>query len=145
MTTREQIAAIQDPARREHFMYWAYDASGGLLYVGCTMQPELRLQGHRSNRAAWLEYVVRYRAFGPYNYETARRMEHAAILEYEPPFNAQTPAYLAVKADESRRFEELLAKYLLAGMTRDAAGKRALAEVDAGRPQHRLYRPLVSA
>lgn len=143
MTTREQAKAIQDPNRREHFVYWAYDARDVLLYIGSTMQPEKRLKGHR-DMGIWSQYAVRFRMQGPYNYDTARFKESAAILEHQPPFNGESPRVIAAKNEEHAFFMRALNKHLGMGMTFNDASERALIEVDRALPQNRLYRPLAS-
>lgn len=144
MTTKTQVAVIQDPARREHFVYYAYDARDVLLYIGCTMQPEKRWAGHKA-MGSWSRYAVRFRMQGPYNYDTARFKESSAILEHQPPFNGQSPRVVAAKNEEHVFFMRALNKHLAKGMSFDEAGKRALVEVDHALPKNRLYRPLVSA
>lgn len=146
MTSHADVKRIQDPARREHFVYWAYDANGVLLYIGCTMQPKKRWAEHCGKpAAAWTRHVARFRAQGPYNYETARRMERQAIDEHQPPFNNDHAKAMAARAKRSRLFEDLMSRYMTAGLSFEEAGRRVIAEVDAASPHHREYRPLVSA
>lgn len=146
MTSKAQVAAIMDPTRRRHFVYCAYDNHGMLLYIGCTMQPELRMQGHKSARAEWLKYVVRYRAYGPYNYQTARRLERDAIREHQPPFNADTVDYMAAKRAHDRLFDRLTERHLATGMNPTEASRHALAEIDRLSPKAQLlYAPVAVA
>lgn len=143
MTTRAQAEAIQDPARREHFVYYAYDARDVLLYIGCTMQPEKRLKGHR-DMGIWTQYAVRFRMQGPFNYDTARFKESVAILEHQPPFNSASPRVIAAKEESHAFFMLAYNKHLSSGMTSNDALDRAADELERALPANRLYRPLAS-
>lgn len=145
MTTRAQWLAMKDPSCREHFIYFAYDAQGLLLYVGCTMQPALRLKGHEANNAPWLEYVVRYRALGPYNYDTARRMERDAINEYQPPFNTDTRDWVIWRKRNGALSEHLVQQHMATGKSLNQAVVLAVSEANRIMPRPESYRPLVSA
>lgn len=79
-----------DPARREHFVYRAYDAAGQLLYVGCTLRPSLRYQEHKG-QSRWFCMASSFKMQGPYNYETARRLEREAIHSEHPIHNSNEP------------------------------------------------------
>ena len=81
------FARITDPSRREHFVYRLYGKRGRLLYIGCSMNLERRLREHR--RSFGERLAPRVKATGPYNYETARRIERAAIEAAQPPFNRE--------------------------------------------------------
>lgn len=76
---------IRTPLLRQHFVYRAFDEAGDLLYVGCTYGVEKRLKEHRMGR--WHHLMTSLRIAGPYNYETARLLEHAAIESERPQFN----------------------------------------------------------
>lgn len=143
MTTRAQAEAIQDPARREHFVYYAYDARDVLLYIGCTMQPEKRLKGHR-DIGIWTQYAARFRMQGPFNYDTARFKESVAILEHQPPFNGTSPRVVAAKNEEHVLFMRVFNEHMTAGLGVNEASDRAAYEVEKALPANRLYRPLVS-
>lgn len=145
MTTREQWIAMKDPNRREHFVYCAYDARGVLLYIGCTMQPDKRREGHKGQRAEWVNFVSYFRAHGPYNYETARRMERSAIREHQPPFNGDTTTYRAASKKQDELLSQLTRRYVAEGMSFNEASMRALGDVDRKSPRRHHYRQLVSA
>lgn len=145
MTTRDQWLAMKDPARREHFVYFAYDRAGSLLYVGCTMQPDLRLKGHGASNAPWLEYVIRYRAFGPYNYDTARRIERNSINEHTPPFNTDTAVWVTWRKQRGAFSERLMQTHLAAGKSLNEAVALAVTEADQAFPEPSRYSPLASA
>lgn len=145
MTTREQWLAMKDPNRREHFVYFAYDRLDRLLYVGCTMQPDLRLKGHEASHAEWLEYVVRYRALGPYNYDTARRMERNAINENQPPFNTDTRDWVIWRKRTGALSERLIQHHMANGKSLNQAVVLAVNETNRILPRPEPYRPLVSA
>lgn len=82
-----------DPARREHFVYRAFDAKGQLLYVGCTMDLDRRYKEHsaRKHPSRWWHLAVRFVLSGPYNYDTGRRLEREAIRSEAPIWNTDEP------------------------------------------------------
>lgn len=145
MTTFAQAAAIMDPARREHYVYWVYDASDVLLYIGCSMQPKKRWAGHLADRREWTKYAARFRLQGPYSYETARRMERDAIDSHEPPFNFDTVAVLSLKRQRHGLVDRLTDRYLTEGHSSNDAIRLAVNEAHRLLPEPVLYRPLVSA
>lgn len=79
---------IKDPARREHYVYTLLGPRGRIIYIGCSMNLTLRLKEHRRN-ALWGHLWTRVKARGPYNYQTARRLEREAIEAAQPPFNIE--------------------------------------------------------
>lgn len=91
----------RDPASREHFVYRIYDSAGRLLYVGCSMRPEKRWAEHRADRKSWTSRAQRFRMSGPYNYDTARRLEREALRD-EYPLHAMTPQKLSAKSRRNR-------------------------------------------
>lgn len=93
--------ANMDPERREHFVYRAFDAAGDLLYVGCTMRPNLRAQEHRG-QSKWFHLAASFKMSGPYNYETGRRIEREAIQTESPLFNHNEPKRLRLRALRNR-------------------------------------------
>lgn len=74
-------------ARRDHFVYWLYDASGNPLYVGMTKFPEQRLRQHR--RKHWFGQVAFKRMAGPFTKETARILEREEQDELQPRYDAR--------------------------------------------------------
>lgn len=78
-----------DPAARKHFVYRCFDATGRLLYVGCTMSPTRREREHRaeSRSKRWLPLVAKTRMIGPLPYAVARAIELEAIRTEAPAFN----------------------------------------------------------
>lgn len=145
MTTLAQAAVIQDPARREHYVYWVYDASDVLLYIGCSMNLRRRWSEHRSDHREWINFAARFRVQGPYNYETARRMERDAIDSYEPPFNYDTVAVLSLKRQRHGLVDRLIDRYLTEGHNSNTAIRLAVDEAYRLLPEPVRYRPLVSA
>lgn len=77
---------IRNPLLRQHFVYRAFAADGHLLYVGCSYSPEARLAAHRS-QSPWYCEAASFKLTGPFNYETARQLEHDAIDGERPQFN----------------------------------------------------------
>lgn len=145
MTTLAQVAAIQDPARRQHYVYWAYDSSDVLLYIGCSMNLRRRWSEHRSDQREWTKHAARFRLQGPYNYETARRLERAAIDSHEPPFNNDTFAVLSLKRQRHDLVDRLVNRYLAEGHGSSGAVRLAVHEAYRLIPEPVRYRPLVSA
>lgn len=80
----------RNPQRREHFVYRAFDLHGRLLYVGCTMRLAERWAEHRA-WSRWASRARRFRISGPYNYDTARRLEREAVRSEHPRFNWHVP------------------------------------------------------
>lgn len=145
MTTLAQAALIQDPARREHYVYWVYDASGVLLYIGCSMNPRRRWSEHVADKREWIGFAARFRLQGPYNYETARRLERAAIDSHEPPFNNDTVAVLSLKRQRARLINGLIARRTDEGNDFNEAIRLAVDEAYRVLPEPVRYQPLVSA
>ncbi len=85
---------ITDPNRHEHYVYRLVNKRGDTLYIGCTQNIEQRLGEHRRHGAhghLWTSAVLD----GPYNRQTARRIEHEAITTEKPPFNCEWTRYLS--------------------------------------------------
>jgi len=73
-------ARIHDPNLTEHFVYRLYGRQGRLLYIGCSMNLELRLKEHRR----WLgSKIARVEVEGPFNYQDGRRYERE-LIETDP-------------------------------------------------------------
>lgn len=77
---------IRTPLLREHFVYRAFDESGRLLYVGCTVNLTKRMREHQ-HHAPWHEHMTRIAVAGPFNYETARQVEYDAIESERSLYN----------------------------------------------------------
>jgi predicted GIY-YIG superfamily endonuclease len=75
-----------DPALRNHFVYWFYDADGECIYVGCTRHPEKRWRQHRQNSRRIVAETARCRMAGPYSYFMARRIERAQQFDLRPKY-----------------------------------------------------------
>lgn len=140
MTTKAQHEAIQDLSVRKHYVYWALDADGILLYVGCTIDPKRRLAEHKASKAGWIEHLDSFRHFGPYNFYTARDIERRDINLHQPVFSGETAAFHAAKEARAVLFDRLLEQYLAEGMSMSEAASRTIAEVDEALPQDLLYR-----
>jgi excinuclease UvrABC nuclease subunit len=76
---------IRDPGRAEHYVYRLLGPRGKVLYVGCSMNLELRLKDHGRNRQWWAKVSTE----GPFDYFTARRRERELIEELQPPRNIE--------------------------------------------------------
>lgn len=87
---------------RDHFVYRAFDADGGLLYVGCTQDLEGRINRSHRYTAHWFQLAARFRVAGPYTYATARRLERDAIRTERSMFNGDTPEYSTVRRLHSK-------------------------------------------
>lgn len=70
------------PGTRDHFVYWLYGKGNTVLYIGCTRRPEARWREHcDGSHRAMVKQVVRRKMAGPYDYETARRIERDEQLK----------------------------------------------------------------
>lgn len=78
-----------DRAAREHFVYWVYDAEGCILYIGCTRSPDSRWVAHGNTKPGLVAAAARCKMRGPYTFDVARHIEHAAIVEANPLFNLE--------------------------------------------------------
>lgn len=129
-----------DPARREHFVYRAYDSTGHLLYVGCTMDLKRRRGEHRS-WSKWWPLAVRFRLSGPYNYTTGRALEREAIKTEHPLWNHNEPRRFRIRAMRTRVTNRAFSRaYSLTGLVSD--GYDAIDEVADLIPEPTCDRPL---
>lgn len=86
LTTRQKRADLPTA------VYRCYDADGGLLYIGMSVNPKQRLYQHRSRRSPWVD---RYASMteewfaGPRAAMKARDAEVAAIAAERPAFNLE--------------------------------------------------------
>jgi predicted GIY-YIG superfamily endonuclease len=75
-------------ANEPHAVYWCYDKSGVLLYIGCTRNLELRLSEHRRTKAWWSE-IVDIRSVEVATGVEACEIERQAIWNGKPLHNLQ--------------------------------------------------------
>jgi hypothetical protein len=77
---------------RPHYVYRLLNCRGRVLYVGCTSNLSLRMSEYRrflAVRGRRAEHI------GPYDFETARRIERALIRLEDPPTNIEwTPRHV---------------------------------------------------
>lgn len=135
MTTLDRIREIQDPARREHFVYRIYDGAGVLLYVGCTNHLERRWTEHRSTNRGMTAQARRLKVSGPYNYDTARRLEAEALTNEFPKFG-MTPQRRAAATRNAVLNRRYLGMYLDSGYSPEEASAHAAerSELECPRP-----------
>jgi predicted GIY-YIG superfamily endonuclease len=69
-----------------HFLYRLLDADGGLLYLGCTVDPERRLAEHR--RKPWGRLIAAWQFDEFTDALSAYAAERDAIASESPQFNA---------------------------------------------------------
>lgn len=105
----------RSPERRDHFVYRAFATDGTLLYVGCTMNPHGRAAEHRG-QSQWFKRAEAFRMSGPYNYDTARAMERAAIRSESPLWNCDEPKRVRVRAMHNRISKRWYRYYLDLGI-----------------------------
>lgn len=70
-----------------HYVYRLYDATGDLLYVGCSADPFKRFKGHRAENRHWIEDVVRGRISVFPTSTLAHEAEREAIRTEHPFWN----------------------------------------------------------
>lgn len=80
---------------REFFVYRMFDASGQLLYVGCTNNPKRRWYEHRTERPDMSAAAVKFKVQGPFTRFKARQLEREAATSEQPLFG-WTPAKQSV-------------------------------------------------
>lgn len=78
---------------RNHFVYHVYNASGEVIYIGCTRRPEMRWREHKQDctRRKMVAEAHRFKMFGPYDYATARRIERERQFDLRPKHNPGLP------------------------------------------------------
>ena len=79
---------------RNQFVYRVYNAAGEVIYVGRTSRPEHRWSVHRSAKRDMVHQTHACRMAGPYEYETARRIEAHLIHAHNPEFNVYGTGYV---------------------------------------------------
>lgn len=80
---------LKDSARLPHYVYRCFDASGRLIYVGCTVNPVARLRAHRRH-AWWGSQIASTRLIVFPNRRYARAMEWTAIVHERPRWNVKS-------------------------------------------------------
>lgn len=87
------------------YVYRLFDTSGGLLYIGMSANPELRIKSHSSK--SWGARISGATLEGPYPRSECERVEHDAILAERPAHNVASKFGLrAVEiAHSCNRFE----------------------------------------
>lgn len=96
-----------------HFVYRAWDATGRLLYVGCSLDVPSRLKSHK--RAPWFPMMATHTIEGPYSFRLARHIEWTAIQTEGPRFNGQTREALAHSRGRAHLFNEVAATAMANG------------------------------
>lgn len=124
------FARIMDPSLREHFVYRVFAADGSLVYVGCSYNPEKRMREHKYT-SRWWHLLDRVKLSGPYNYETARRLEYEAIRTEDPSHNGQNPRLVAEKRRRSQLFNTVYYAALKHGESMNDAATLARVAVDS--------------
>ena len=82
-----------DRTARENFVYWIYDAEGRVLYIGMTRNLDGRWKAHAQVNPGLVAAAVRCKVRGPYLWDDARRIEHAAIRAENPLFNLEVDGH----------------------------------------------------
>lgn len=72
---------------RENFVYWLFDEEDVCLYVGRTRRPEQRWAAHRRERAAMVSRVAYRRMAGPFDADTARKLEREQQEDLQPVYD----------------------------------------------------------
>jgi len=117
--------AHRDPMLRNHFVYRYFDENGALLYIGCSIQPEVRYREHRQMRSEMVDRIARIKMQGPYNYQTARQIERDAIRSEDPECAGDSPRAVHERAERNRIFLEAMQRHVDAGLDIYAAMKAA--------------------
>lgn len=81
---------------RPHFVYRCYDTNGALIYVGCSVNPKVRVEGHRLN-AWWGDQIATTRNLVFPDADSALYRERKAIYIEKPRHNVKNRWY---KGDE---------------------------------------------
>lgn len=76
----------EELAAAPHYVYRLRDSDGGLLYIGCTVDPPARLAMHRCDRP-WADLIATQDVEGPFGRSDALAREAAAITAEQPRFN----------------------------------------------------------
>jgi predicted GIY-YIG superfamily endonuclease len=127
----------RNPERREHLVYRAFDADGNLLYVGCTNNPDRRWREHRAERPQMFEKARSFRLAGPYNYDTARRLEREALAAEFPRYG-MTPQRQSAATRNAALQRKYYRLYTNQGLSRDEALELASARANREVPAPRV-------
>lgn len=120
---------------RTHYVYRCYDASGALLYVGCTKDPAARRTAHRHSLASsWFADVARVKLCGPYPKDVAFRIERETQIAEGPKWGL-TPTKQSVVMARRRRNREHTARLMAEGMPWRQAWQEANRLTDAEIPE----------
>lgn len=116
-------------------VYRIFDADGNPIYVGCTVDPVIRLQAHRYKAPWWHLYATHDLQWFDTDREGAAA-EKAAIEELQPPFNksGRTRTYGRYRSDN--RVVVVNGERRVRGVTPEPERSRllaALAEYEANR------------
>lgn len=86
-------------------VYRYFSATDELLYIGCTENLEQRAKGHQRT-SRWFTSVARVEVEGPYDFETGRQIEKAAIQSEKPIHNFHYTGKPLVRSPEWRTFRK---------------------------------------
>lgn len=97
-----------DRLTRQNFVYWIYDTEGRVLYIGMTRNLDARWKAHAQVNPGLVAAAVKCKVRGPYLWDDARRIEHAAIHAENPLFNREVDGHHKLNAiiqlnDDARR------------------------------------------
>lgn len=86
--------------RYPHTVYLLSDASGDLLYVGCTMDVHRRIRQHRRTKA-WGDSIASVRTVELPNLFLALAVEARAIISLRPRHNIERVSYFGSLSEPS--------------------------------------------
>lgn len=127
------------PRARVHFVYRCYDTAGDLIYVGCSVNPVARVEGHRLN-SWWGNQIATVRNLVFPNGDVALYQERKAIYEEKPKHNIKNRWYkLDTRAhwtvDDYDHFAEAIRRGGIHGGRTGVLLADVLAERDARFPE----------
>jgi hypothetical protein len=96
VTLKAQLESIREAP---HYVYRCYDASGLLLYVGCSMKPEERLKQHSFVYTWWTDRIARVDLEGFPDQAAGLAAEKRAIQSEHPFYNRQFRSTESQRAD----------------------------------------------
>lgn len=116
---------------KPHFVYRAFDEYGLLLYVGCSVNVQHRMGGHRG-QSEWWEFKHRIVVTEPYlNKDAGRAAETEAISTESPFFNRDTANQFTIELTREEQRSRYLAARSLAAQGRVEAWASDPAWLDA--------------